>query len=254
MRALERFLADGLERYDEESNQPQAEATSELSAYLHFGHLSAHEVFTAIADKEEWSPWKLQGESTGKRRGWWRMTPSAEGYLDQLVTWRELGYNFCRYRPDYADYGALPDWSRRTLHEHSADERPELYTLEQFEAGATHDDLWNAAQNELRSRGRIHNYLRMLWGKKILHWSRSPQEALDIMLELNNKYAIDGRNPNSYSGIFWVLGRFDRAWGPEREVFGKVRYMTSKNTRRKLRLDEYLARWGGGPGQLSLRS
>jgi deoxyribodipyrimidine photo-lyase len=160
------------------------------------------------------------------------------------VTWREIGYNFCFHRPDYAELGSLPDWARKTLDEHRSDERPEVYGLADFEEAATHDQIWNAAQNELRARGRIHNYLRMLWGKKILHWSRTPEEALDIMIELNNKYAIDGRNPNSYSGIFWVLGRFDRAWGPEREVFGKVRYMSSKNTRRKLRLDSYLDRWG----------
>lgn len=242
-RALDRFLTARLSRYAEESNQPQAEAVSELSAYLHFGHLSAHQVFRAIARLEEWSPWKLQAEATGKRSGWWGLGAAAESFLDQLVTWRELGYNFCLQRLDYASFESLPDWSRRTLEEHASDPRPTLYSREQFEQAETHDALWNAMQNELRARGRIHNYLRMLWGKKILHWSRSPQEALEIMVELNNKYAIDGRNPNSYSGIFWVLGRFDRAWGPEREVFGKVRYMTSRNTRRKLRLDRYLERW-----------
>ena len=116
---------------------------------------------------------------------------------------------------------------------------------EQFENADTHDPIWNAAQNELRSRGRIHNYLRMLWGKRILEWTPSAREALAVMIELNNKYAIDGRDPNSYSGIFWVLGRYDRAWGPERPIFGKIRYMSSANTLRKLRMRDYLARFGG---------
>jgi deoxyribodipyrimidine photo-lyase len=118
-----------------------------------------------------------------------------------------------------------------------------VYEAEEFEAADTHDPLWNAAQRQLLREGRIHNYLRMLWGKKILHWSESPQAALEIMIELNNKYAADGRDPNSYSGIFWVLGRYDRAWGPERDIFGKIRYMSSSNTRRKLRVDGYVERW-----------
>ncbi len=248
-RVLRRFLDDRLDRYGTERNDPDAEAASELSAYLHFGHISSHQVLDAIARREEWSPWRLADDTSGKRRGWWGLDESVESFLDELVTWREVGYNFSLHRPDYAELASLPNWARTTLDEHRSDPRPEIYSLEQFENAATHDEIWNAAQNELRARGRIHNYLRMLWGKKILHWSRSPQEALDIMIELNNKYAIDGRNPNSYSGIFWVLGRFDRAWGPEREVFGKVRYMSSKNTRRKLKLDGYLDRWGA---QLSL--
>ncbi len=243
-RALRRFLDERLDRYGEERNQPDSGAASELSAYLHFGHISSHQILDAIARRRDWSPWKLTDESSGKRRGWWNLDESAEAFLDELVTWRELGYNFGFHRSDYADYDSLPGWARETLLEHGSDPRPHTYGLDEFERAATHDEIWNAAQRELRASGRIHNYLRMLWGKKILHWTRSPHEALDVMIELNNRYAIDGRNPNSYSGIFWVLGRFDRAWGPEREVFGKVRYMSSKNTRRKLRLDAYLARWG----------
>ena len=127
---------------------------------------------------------------------------------------------------------------------HADDPREPSYTLEQFESAATHDPLWNAAQRQLVREGRIHNYLRMLWGKKILEWSASPQAALEILIELNNKYALDGRNPNSYSGIFWVLGRYDRAWGPERPIFGTIRYMSSENTARKVRVKEYLRRYG----------
>ena len=137
-------------------------------------------------------------------------------------------------------------WARDTMEEHAADPRDPLYTYEEFRDARTHDELWNAAQRELRSDGVIHNYLRMLWGKKILEWSAHPREALRIMVDLNNRYALDGRDPNSYSGIFWVLGRFDRGW-PERPIFGKIRSMTSASTRRKVRLDGYLARWGDEP-------
>jgi deoxyribodipyrimidine photo-lyase len=250
---LKTFLNERLERYIEERNHPDSDATSGLSPYLHFGHLSVHEVFAAIAEREEWSPAKVSGSRSGKRTGWWGMSPAAEAFLDQLVTWRELGFSFCAHREDYDRYESLPAWARHTLEQHAGDRRPYLYSLEQFERADTHDELWNAAQNQLRVQGRIHNYMRMLWGKKILHWSESPQAALAIMVELNNKYAIDGRDPNSYSGIFWVLGRYDRAWGPERDVFGKIRYMSSDNTRRKLRADHYVRQWGNQALDVFLR-
>ncbi len=137
----------------------------------------------------------------------------------------------------------MPDWAKQTLDEHRHDPRPYLYSLAEFEQAKTHDPLWNAAQIQLVREGKIHNYLRMLWGKKILEWTRSPEDALAVMIELNNKYALDGRDPNSYSGIFWVLGRYDRAWGPERPIFGKIRYMSSDNTGRKVQVKEYIARY-----------
>ena len=136
--------------------------------------------------------------------------------MDQLITWRELGYVFCQHRPDYAQYGSLPDWARKTLAEHTDDPRPYAYSLDELEQARTHDALWNAAQSQLLREGVIHNYLRMLWGKKILEWSENPRQALERMVLLNDRYALDGRDPNSYSGVFWCLGRFDRAWGPER--------------------------------------
>jgi deoxyribodipyrimidine photo-lyase len=145
---------------------------------------------------------------------------------------------------DYKRWSSLPDWARATLTKHADDERPFVYTKAQLEDAETHDEIWNAAQTQLRREGVIHNYLRMLWGKKILHWTRSPRTALDVMLELNDRYALDGRDPNSYSGIFWTLGRHDRPWGPEREVFGTVRYMSSDSTRRKLHVNEYVRRYG----------
>ena len=137
-------------------------------------------------------------------------------------------------------------WARETLAAHAADPRPRIYDLEAFAASRTHDAVWNAGQNQLVREGLMHNYLRMLWGKKILEWTHSPEEALDVMIELNNRFALDGRNPNSYSGIFWILGRYDRAWGPERPIFGKIRYMTSESTVRKLRIRGYLERYAAG--------
>jgi deoxyribodipyrimidine photo-lyase len=241
-KVLKRFLGR-LSSYDESRNHPDEEATSGLSPYLHFGHVSVHEVFAALARQENWSGRNLKQAATGSRSGWWGLGPSAEGFLDQLVTWREVGFNMAWQRDDLEQFESLPEWAKATLAQHGRDRRPHLYTLEAFEQARTHDRLWNAAQIELVREGQIHNYLRMLWGKKILEWSRSPREALKVMLELNNKYAVDGRDPNSASGIFWVLGRYDRAWGPERPIFGKVRYMSSQNTARKVRVKKYLERF-----------
>lgn len=237
------FVAKKLASYCEVRNQPETEATSGLAPYLHFGHISAHEIFHGLARHEGWSPGKLAEKATGSREGWWGMSEPAEAFLDQLVTWREVGYNFCEHRPDYADYQSLPPWAKATLAKHAKDSRLHSYAVEEFASAQTHDPLWNAAQRQLVTEGHIHNYLRMLWGKKILEWTTSPQEALDIMIELNNRYALDGQDPNSYSGIFWILGRYDRPWGPERPIFGTVRYMSSENTARKVRVGDYIQRY-----------
>lgn len=240
---LDAFLNDRLSDYDEHRNQPEQDVASGLSFHLHWGHISAHEVFDELVEREKWTPNKTADKANGSSDGWWGMSENAEGFLDELITWREVGFNFTSKRRDYDKYESLPDWAQKTLAEHEDDEREHIYSLAEFERAETHDDLWNAAQRQLLREGRIHNYLRMLWGKKILHWTESPRDALDIMVELNNKYAVDGRDPNSYSGIFWVLGRFDRAWGPEREIFGKVRYMTSDNTARKVRVKDYIKQY-----------
>ena len=238
---LRTFLDKGLPRYADARNQPQEDVGSGLSPYLHFGHLATHQVFAELMQREQWSPALLPPKATGSRSGWWGVSPAAEAFIDELITWREIGYNMCYHEPRYDQYESLPDWARVTLRQHARDRREYIYKLDEFEAGLTHDPLWNAAQTQLVSEGRIHNYLRMLWGKKILEWTASPEQALQIMIELNNRYALDGRNPNSYSGIFWVLGRYDRAWGPERPIFGKIRYMSSENTARKVKVREYIA-------------
>ena len=237
--ALRQFVKERLPRYCEQRNEPSLRGTSELSAYLHFGHVSVHEVFAAIARGEGWSTGKL-GKANGKREGYWGMSADAEAFLDQIVTWRELGYNMCHKCDDYDQFDSLPVWAKVTLAAHERDRRPHVYKLTDFESASTHDPLWNAAQRQLVRDGWFHNYMRMLWGKKILEWSRSPREALAIMIELMNKYSLDGRDPNSYTGYFWTLGRYDRPWGPERPIFGKVRYMSSENTRRKLDVRPYI--------------
>ncbi len=240
---LDAFLAEGLDRYAEERNDPDADASSRLSAWLHYGHISAHEVFEAVTRRAGWTPARISPPHDGRRKGWWGMSEAAESFVDELVTWRELGYVYCTREPDYARYETLPGWALDTLSAHADDPREHVYSLEEFARAETHDELWNAAQRQLVGEGVIHNYLRMLWGKKILEWTAHPREALDVMVELNNRYALDGRDPNSWSGIMWVLGRFDRGW-PERPIYGKVRSMTSASTRRKVRLTGYLERWG----------
>lgn len=239
------FLADGMDRYNEDRNHPDRDGASGLSPWLHFGHVSAHEIFVELASSEKWSTAQIGSQTSGSREGFWGMSPSAEAFLDQFVTWRELGFNLTSRREDYDHFESLPGWAQTTLSEHETDLRSYLYSFEQLDEAKTHDEIWNAAQRQLRREGKMHNYLRMLWGKKVLEWSPSPQVALQVLIELNNRYALDGRDPNSYSGIFWVFGRYDRAWGPERSIFGKIRFMTSDSTRRKLRLKKYLDRFAG---------
>ena len=245
---LHGFVADRLARYPER-NHPDVDAASGLSPWLHFGHVSAHEVFRAVARREGWKASRMGEQRGGKREGFWGMSPEAEAFLDELVTWREVGFNMLSRRPDAAsEFDSLPPWAIRTLDEHARDPRTPLYDRETLERAATHDEVWNAAQRELLSQGRIHNYLRMLWGKKVLQWSASPREALATLLHLNDRWALDGRDPNSASGIFWCLGRYDRPWAPERPVFGVIRYMSSENTLRKLHMRDYLRRWGAQAG------
>jgi deoxyribodipyrimidine photo-lyase len=239
------FLSHRLSRYHDLRNQPDEDGASGLSPYLHFGHFSSHQALSELLAQEGWTVARIAPRALGKRQGYWGLSFAAEAFVDQLVTWRELGLNLTSRQPtSYDRYRVLPDWAKKTLEAHARDGRPHRYRLDELAGSRTHDEIWNAAQQQLCREGTMHNYLRMLWGKKILEWSSNPRRALSTLIELNNRYATDGRNPNSYSGILWTLGKFDRPWGPERPIFGTVRYMSSKNTARKLRLRAYLSRYG----------
>ena len=245
-RALRRFLQNNLAPYADRHNHPDDDCTSRLSPYLHFGHISAHEIFASVMTAERWTTRKLAPSGGGAREGWWGVSPSAEGFLDQLVVWRELAFNGCAWLPRYADYGSLPAWARGTLEAHAADARPHRYSFAALAAADTHDELWNAAQRQLQAEGWFHGYLRMLWGKKILEWAPDGAAALEWMEALMNRHSLDGRDPNSYAGYTWVLGRYDRPW-PERPVFGTVRAMTSESAKRKLRVRRLLEKYGAAP-------
>jgi deoxyribodipyrimidine photo-lyase len=241
---LAAFVALGLPRYGER-NHPDADATSGLSPFLHFGHLSAHEVARAVLSREGFEPSRLHPEAKGARAGFWGLSPEAEAFLDQLVTWRELGFNACAHDPQHRELASLPPWARATLAKHARDPRPALYSEEDLAAGRTGDPIWNAAQRQLREEGVVHNYLRMIWGKRLVEWRSSPEDALRVALDLNDRWALDGRDPNSVTGVLWSFGKHDRPWGPERPVYGTVRYMSSALTPKKLRMERWLARFGG---------
>lgn len=241
---LGQFINYGLLEYDEKRNDPDENKVSGLSPWLHFGKISEYEIVKAVLDHQP-KGWDL-GDITfnkGSTGGFFNGDPNIDGFLDEVITWREVGFHFAHHRPDYAEYDSLPDWALETLNKHKIDPREWVYSYEELEHSKTHDEIWNAAQTQLREEGIIHNYLRMLWGKKVIEWTPDPETALEYLIELNNQYAIDGRDPNSYSGIFWCFGRFDRAW-QERPIFGKTRYMTSKSTRRKVKLKQYLDEFG----------
>jgi len=241
---LAHFVDHGLARYGEDHNQPEQDATSRLSPWLHFGHLSVHEVFERVMSYERWTSRRLGTSARGAREGWWQVSASAESFLDELITWRELALNTAAFLPGYTRFDSLPEWSRTTLDAHRRDPRAHRYTRNRLETAATHDPLWNAIQRQLARDGWFHGYLRMLWGKKILEWSAAPEAALKTMAWLMNRYSLDGRGSNAWAGYSWVLGRYDRPW-PEREIFGKVRYMSSANTARKLKIKKYLAAYAG---------
>lgn len=252
---LRTFLRHRLAGYAERRSHPTSPDeghASGLSPYLHFGHISIEEVVEAVlghvgADDGRRRDRKL----FGKRDAFYSDDADANAFLDEAITWRDVGYHWHRAR--HADTGsladALPAWALATLRKHAGDCREFSYTLEEWEAAETHDPLWNAAQKELMATGTIQNYLRMLWGKKVLEWSRTPEEAYATLVHLNNKYALDGRDPNSYTGILWCFGLFDRPWPPERPVFGSVRFMSSASTARKFKLQPYFAYVDGLDGQ-----
>jgi deoxyribodipyrimidine photo-lyase len=218
---LEDFIENRLGTYVEHRNQPQTDDVSHMSKYLHYGHISPVPVALKISDADP--PQKEDLDS----------------YLEELIIRRELSMNFCHYTTDYDEFSCLPAWAKETLEEHKDDEREYLYARKQFEEAETHDEYWNAAMNEMRYTGYMHNYMRMYWGKKILEWSKTPEEAYETTLYLNNKYFVDGRDPNSYANVAWVFGQHDRGW-QERAVFGKVRYMSAGGLERKAKPEEYV--------------
>ena len=241
---LGQFIRNDLLEYDEKRNDPDENKTSQLSPWLHFGKISEYEIVQAVLEHQP-KGWDLDKITfnKGSTGGFFNGDPNIDGYLDEVITWREVGFHFAFHRDDYDQLKSLPDWVQKTMDKHRDDPREWIYDYDQLANSQTHDDIWNAAQTQLREEGIIHNYLRMLWGKKVIEWTPDYETALQYLIDLNNTYAIDGRDPNSYSGIFWCLGRFDRAW-QERPIFGKLRYMTSNSTRKKVRLKQYLESYG----------
>lgn len=217
---LSKFVSEILPDYARTRNKPECDGSSRLSAYLHFGFLSSLEV--ALAVKAADAP-----------------DDSKDAFLEELIVRRELSFNMTRHNLNYDSLAALPPWVHKTMREHAGDDRAVTYSLEQLEAGETHDELWNAAQREMVATGEMHNYVRMLWGKNVIAWTGSYEIAFETLVHLNNKYCLDGRDPNSYAGILWCFGKHDRPW-MERPVFGTVRYMTSGSTGKKFDSKKYI--------------
>jgi len=218
------FLREKLMRYGSERNDPNKDSTSNLSPYFHFGQLSPQRVALEIITH-------------------YPGTPDSLNYLDELIVRRELSDNYCFYNPDYDNFQGLPEWAKTSLNTHRKDERDYIYSLEEFETAKTHDPLWNAAQMEMVITGKMHGYMRMYWAKKILEWTKSPENAFEYSIYLNDRYQLDGRDPNGYTGCAWSIGGLhDRAWA-ERPVFGKIRYMNYKGCQRKFDVGKYINKW-----------
>jgi len=222
LRLLKAFINHKLQHYTRDRNHPELEGTTSLSPYLHFGHIGPLTIVLAVHDADASSITK-------------------EAFLNQLITWRELSINFVRSNPDYDNFECGEPWAHRTLARHANDTRPDLYNERQLEKAETHDPLWNAAQIQMVNTGWMHNYMRMYWAKKILEWTPSPAQAHQIAVRLNDKYELDGRDPNGYAGIAWsIVGKFDRPWF-ERPIFGQIRYMSGASTGKKFDSKKYIA-------------
>ncbi|MGB8014019.1 MAG: deoxyribodipyrimidine photo-lyase [Terriglobales bacterium] len=221
LRLLREFIKNGLAEYATKRNRPEVSGTSRLSPYLHFGHIGPHTVALAVE--------KADAPMADK-----------EAFLNQVITWRELAVNLVRFNPNYDNFECAEPWAHRTLALHANDDRPVLYSESQLEHAETHDPLWNAAQIQMVTTGWMHNYLRMYWAKKILEWSPSAAQAFQIAVKLNDKYELDGRDPNGYAGIAWaIVGKFDRPWF-ERPIFGQIRYMSGASTGKKFDSKKYI--------------
>ena len=215
---LDEFVTDKLKNYDTDRNDPSIDGLSNMSPYLHFGQISPLDIAMKVKQHQ---------------------SKSAEAYLEELIIRRELSMNFTHYTDDYDKYSCLPGWAKATLQSHKKDKRPYVYTLEQLENAKTHDDCWNAAQKQMLITGKMHGYMRMYWGKKIIEWTNAPQTTFKFMLYLNNKYELDGRDPNGFCGVAWCFGNHDRPWAP-RSIFGTIRYMNEKGLQRKFDTAKYI--------------
>lgn len=215
---LRYFIKNKLDDYDELRNNPCLDATSNMSPYLHFGQISPLYIALKVLDCK---------------------SPGKDAYLEQLIVRRELAFNFVYYNRNYDTIKSLPPWATATLNVHKRDKREYVYTLEEFENAQTHDPYWNAAQKEMVITGKMHGFMRMYWGKKILEWSRTPKRGFEIAVYLNNRYELDGRDPNGFAGVAWCFGKHDRAWA-ERNVFGKIRYMNANGLKRKFDSEAYV--------------
>lgn len=220
---LKSFISEKLEFYVEDRNDPSKDGQSNLSPYIHFGQISSQRIVLEI----------IKSRASKKAR---------DAFLEELVIRKELADNYCYYNPYYDSFEGFPDWAKRTLDEHRNDERKYIYSLPQFQLAQTDDELWNSAQKEMVKTGKMHGYMRMYWAKKILEWTNSPEEALKIAIYLNDRYELDGRDPNGYTGIAWSIGGVhDRAW-KERPIFGKIRYMSYNGCKSKFYIEAYIKR------------
>jgi len=215
---LQRFIAIKIDRFEEDRNDPNCDCLSQMSPFLHFGQISPSWIARKVFESH---------------------SPGTDAYIEELIVRRELSMNFVFYNPYYDSFKSLPSWAQKTLNDHRNDRRDPVYSLSRLERGETDDPYWNAAQSEMVINGKMHGYMRMYWGKKLLEWNSDPQTAIRVAIHLNDKYEIDGRDPNGYAGILWCFGKHDRAW-PERPIFGKVRYMNSNGLKRKFDADAYV--------------
>ncbi|MEO6805646.1 MAG: deoxyribodipyrimidine photo-lyase [Edaphobacter sp.] len=237
LKRLKMFTEKLLESYDAQRNHPETDGTSCMSPYLHFGHVGPTTIALAVDAAAKANP---------------KLEAARDSYFNELIVWRELAVNFVRYTKRYDSLECAESWAKATIAEHARDEREHLYTLRELEGAATHDDLWNAGQTQMVRYGWMHNYLRMYWAKKITEWTPDVATAMKYAIYLNDKYLLDGRDPNGYAGVAWaILGKFDRAWG-ERPVFGKIRYMSGASTGKKFDSKRYIQQMGLLPEQSAL--
>ena len=217
---LKDFLENKIKNYASQRNDPNLDSTSNLSPYLHFGQISP--VFIAL-------------ETMKLKKGF-------EEFLEELIVRRELSMNYVYYNERYDSIKGVQNWALESLEKHRSDKREYIYSKDEFENAETHDEYWNAAQKQMVQTGKMHGYMRMYWGKKIIEWTKKPEDAFNIALFLNNKYELDGRDPNGFTGVAWCFGKHDRPW-IERPIFGKIRYMNANGLKRKFNADAYAAKY-----------